>query len=55
MRPKMEAPEDLIRRITEANRCVPLERLALSPQCGLPQPVREFLVAGTFPIRLCKP
>jgi 5-methyltetrahydropteroyltriglutamate--homocysteine methyltransferase len=30
----MEAPEDLIRRITEANRFVPLERLALSPQCG---------------------
>ena len=33
-RPQMEAPEDLIRRITEANRFVPLERLALSPQCG---------------------
>ncbi len=33
-RPQMEAPEDLIRRITEATRFVPLERLALSPQCG---------------------
>ena len=33
-RQQMEAPEDLIRRITEANRFVPLERLALSPQCG---------------------
>ena len=33
-RPQTEAPEDLIRRITEANRFVPLERLALSPQCG---------------------
>jgi len=33
-RPQMEAPEDLIRRITQASRFVPLERLALSPQCG---------------------
>ena len=33
-RPQMETPEDLIRRITAASRFVPLERLALSPQCG---------------------
>ena len=33
-RPQMEAPEDLARRIMEASRFVPLERLALSPQCG---------------------
>jgi len=33
-RPQMEAPEDLIRRIMQASRFVPLERLALSPQCG---------------------
>jgi 5-methyltetrahydropteroyltriglutamate--homocysteine methyltransferase len=33
-RPQMEAPEDLVRRITQASRFVPLERLALSPQCG---------------------
>ena len=33
-RPQIEAPEDLIHRITQANRFVPLERLALSPQCG---------------------
>jgi 5-methyltetrahydropteroyltriglutamate--homocysteine methyltransferase len=33
-RSQREAPEDLIRRIGEANRFVPLERLALSPQCG---------------------
>jgi 5-methyltetrahydropteroyltriglutamate--homocysteine methyltransferase len=32
--PQTEAPEDLISRITEASRFVPLERLALSPQCG---------------------
>jgi methionine synthase II (cobalamin-independent) len=33
-RPQTEAPQDLIRRIKEANRFMPLERLALSPQCG---------------------
>jgi 5-methyltetrahydropteroyltriglutamate--homocysteine methyltransferase len=33
-RPQIEAPEDLIRRIEEASRFMPLERLALSPQCG---------------------
>ena len=33
-RPQTEAPEDLIRRIADASRFVPLERLALSPQCG---------------------
>ncbi|HEY7200002.1 MAG TPA: 5-methyltetrahydropteroyltriglutamate--homocysteine S-methyltransferase, partial [Candidatus Dormibacteraeota bacterium] len=30
----MEAREDLLRRIDEASRIVPLEQLALSPQCG---------------------
>ena len=33
-RPQCEAPEDLICRIKDASRFVPLERLALSPQCG---------------------
>jgi len=33
-RPDLETPEDLVRRIEEASRFVPLERLALSPQCG---------------------
>ncbi len=33
-RPGLEDPEDLVRRIEEAARFVPLERLALSPQCG---------------------
>jgi 5-methyltetrahydropteroyltriglutamate--homocysteine methyltransferase len=32
--PRMEAPETLKARITEASRFVPLDRLALSPQCG---------------------
>jgi 5-methyltetrahydropteroyltriglutamate--homocysteine methyltransferase len=33
-RPQIEAPENLIDRITQASRFVPLERLGLSPQCG---------------------
>jgi 5-methyltetrahydropteroyltriglutamate--homocysteine methyltransferase len=33
-RPKLEAKASLIRRINEATRFVPLDRLALSPQCG---------------------
>ncbi len=31
---RLERPEDLIARIRKASRWVPLERLALSPQCG---------------------
>jgi 5-methyltetrahydropteroyltriglutamate--homocysteine methyltransferase len=33
-RPKLESKREVIRRIEEASRYVPLERLALSPQCG---------------------
>jgi 5-methyltetrahydropteroyltriglutamate--homocysteine methyltransferase len=32
--PALEARDDLLRRIDEAARVVPVERLALSPQCG---------------------
>ena len=32
--PNLESQDDLMRRIDEAARYVPLERLALSPQCG---------------------
>ena len=32
--PQLESPDDLLRRIDEASRFVPVERLALSPQCG---------------------
>ncbi len=32
--PNMEGQDDLLRRIDEASRYIPLERLALSPQCG---------------------
>ena len=31
---RLETPQELIARIQEASRFVPLERLALSPQCG---------------------
>ncbi len=33
-RPELERPDDLRRRIEEASRFAPLDRLALSPQCG---------------------
>lgn len=33
-RPQMETPEEVRGRVMEASRFVPLERLALSPQCG---------------------
>jgi 5-methyltetrahydropteroyltriglutamate--homocysteine methyltransferase len=32
--PRMEDPKDLMKRIEEASRYVPMENLALSPQCG---------------------
>jgi 5-methyltetrahydropteroyltriglutamate--homocysteine methyltransferase len=32
--PRLEAPDDLYRRLDEAAKYVPIERLALSPQCG---------------------
>jgi 5-methyltetrahydropteroyltriglutamate--homocysteine methyltransferase len=34
-RPELESPDVLRRRIEEASRVVPLDRLALSPQCGV--------------------
>ncbi len=33
-KPRLESPDELRRRIEDASRFVPLERLALSPQCG---------------------
>ena len=32
--PDLEDPDDLVRRIDEAAAYVPLENLAISPQCG---------------------
>jgi 5-methyltetrahydropteroyltriglutamate--homocysteine methyltransferase len=31
---RLESQDDLVRRIEEASRYLPLDRLALSPQCG---------------------
>jgi 5-methyltetrahydropteroyltriglutamate--homocysteine methyltransferase len=33
-KPRVESVDELRRRIDEAAKCLPLERLALSPQCG---------------------
>lgn len=33
-RPELERKEDLLRRINDATRFIPLEQLAISPQCG---------------------
>ncbi len=33
-KPRLETDDQLKRRIEEASRFVPLERMALSPQCG---------------------
>jgi 5-methyltetrahydropteroyltriglutamate--homocysteine methyltransferase len=33
-RPQLESREDLVRRVEQASQYLPLERLALSPQCG---------------------
>jgi len=33
-KPALESEDELKRRIEEASRYIPLERLALSPQCG---------------------
>jgi 5-methyltetrahydropteroyltriglutamate--homocysteine methyltransferase len=33
-RPDLERKEDLVRRVNEASRYIPLDQLAISPQCG---------------------
>jgi len=43
-RPQLESKQDLIRRINEAARYVPLEQLALSPQCGFASTMEGNLV-----------
>jgi 5-methyltetrahydropteroyltriglutamate--homocysteine methyltransferase len=43
-RPQLESPEDLLRRIDEAARYVPLENLAISPQCGFASVARGNLL-----------
>lgn len=44
-RPQLESQETLLRRIEEASRYVPLDRLALSPQCGFASVMEGNLVS----------
>src|SRR4029077_16835910 len=43
--PRMEAADDLARRIDQASRFVPLENLALSPQCGFASTAEGNLIS----------
>jgi 5-methyltetrahydropteroyltriglutamate--homocysteine methyltransferase len=44
-RPEMENAEEVIARIKEASRYVPLENLALSPQCGFASTMEGNLIS----------
>lgn len=41
--PEVERPDDLLRRIEEASRHIPVEQLAISPQCGFASGATETL------------
>ena len=43
-RPALERKEDLLRRINEAARFIPLEQLAISPQCGFASTMEGNLI-----------
>ena len=43
--PALESEDDLMRRIEEASRYVPIERLALSPQCGFASTAKGNLLS----------
>jgi 5-methyltetrahydropteroyltriglutamate--homocysteine methyltransferase len=43
--PRMEAADDLARRIDQASKLVPLENLALSPQCGFASTAEGNLIS----------
>ena len=43
--PELEAADTLVRRIDEAAKYLPLERLAISPQCGFGSDVVGNLVS----------
>jgi 5-methyltetrahydropteroyltriglutamate--homocysteine methyltransferase len=43
--PQLESVDDLVRRVEEATRYIPLERLAISPQCGFGSDVVGNLVS----------
>ena len=42
----LENPDDLVARVEEATRYVPLERLAVSPQCGFASGVIGAMTAA---------
>jgi 5-methyltetrahydropteroyltriglutamate--homocysteine methyltransferase len=42
--PRLESPDELLRRIEEASKYVPIEDLALSPQCGFASTARGNLL-----------
>ena len=44
--PRREMPEALTKRIKEASQFVPLERLALSPQCGFATSILGNRITG---------
>ena len=44
--PRQETPEALIERIKEASQFMPIERLALSPQCGFATSVLGNRITG---------
>ena len=43
-RPALERKEDLIKRVQEAARFLPLEQLAISPQCGFASTMEGNLI-----------
>jgi len=43
--PELEKVDDLKRRIDEASKCIPLEQLAISPQCGFASDVVGNLIS----------
>ncbi len=45
--PQLESPEQVVRRIEEAAKYVPLDRLALSPQCGFASALEGNLLTET--------
>ena len=44
-RPELESGEQIVERIKEASRYVPLENLALSPQCGFASTLEGNLIS----------
>jgi 5-methyltetrahydropteroyltriglutamate--homocysteine methyltransferase len=44
-KPRLESVDELRRRIDEASRYVPLERLAVSPQCGFASTMEGNLIS----------